>query len=173
VGVTTYVVVDIEADGPLLGVNSMRSIGAVIVKNLCVVDSFYVNIVSHGEQDPDTMNFWAQHKEAYAALLVQPKGPLRATQSFYDWLRSFEPPYVFVSDTNWFDYPWIKWYLRRYIHRDWVFERQECYPDTARLLDIDIPHVRPKLQHHALYDAQAIATEFIYLQKRLSVKEMA
>jgi len=162
----TYFVTDIECDGPLTGVHSLRSIGSVAVKNNVVVSNYYVNVAPHFDSDPDTMNWWKQWPRARASLEENMKAPEVAIKEFREWISGFERPWVFVSDTTWFDYPWIIWYMKFYQNVLFLFNGQLCFTERADLLGIEIPIEYPSMPHNALSDAQAMAKQFIHFNKR-------
>lgn len=110
-----YVSVDVEADGPIPGWNSMLSLGAyAFYENGDEVGSFYMNLLplQGAVQDPDTMNWWATQPEAWAALMENRAEPAYATIEFSKWLSSMPGFAVFVAAPVAFDIMFVYWYLR-------------------------------------------------------------
>ena len=69
-----YVSIDIEADGPAPGLNSMLSLGAVaFTSDGALVDTFSANL--EAREDPKTMRWWAKQPEAWAACRTQIRDP--------------------------------------------------------------------------------------------------
>ena len=65
-----YVSIDIEADGPAPGLNSMLSLGAAaFAGDGTLADTFSANLetLPEAREDPKTMRWWAKQPEAWAA----------------------------------------------------------------------------------------------------------
>lgn len=166
----TYFVTDIECDGPLTGVHSLRSIGSVACNNERVLDKFYINVAPHFEDDPDTINWWKQWPRARQSLETEMHLPEVAIWNYRQWLNNFPKPWVFVSDTDWMDYPWIIWYLQYYLKEMFVFEGQICFTKQARWLGIEVPEVHVPMPHNALSDAEGLAKQFLIVRPRVAQK---
>lgn len=116
----TYISVDVEADGPIPGVYSMLSIGAVAYDNDgSYLGEFSVNIkqIPGASQDPSTMEFWKGNKAAYEATKVNAVEPLEAMVKFDEWVAQYNKP-VFVAYPAGFDFTFTHWYFIRYLGRD-------------------------------------------------------
>ena len=112
-----YVSVDIEADGPIPGVNSMINLGMAAFRlgSDKPVDTFEVNIAALPEavQDPDTMDFWGRNPEAWAYVNRDPEEAGSAMTQVYEWLRSLPgKPVMVVYPT--YDFMFVRWYLVRF-----------------------------------------------------------
>lgn len=115
---TSYVVTDIEADGPDPGRNSMLSFGSVAVdRGGTVLGEFTANLrpLPDGEQDPGTMAWWRTEPEAWTESTRGPQDPATAMPAFADWVRGLPGTPVFVAHPLTFDGLWIDWYLRRFV----------------------------------------------------------
>ena len=80
-----YVSIDIEADGPVPGLNSMLSLGAAaFTGDGALVGTFSANIeaLPEAHEDPKTMRWWAGQPEAWAACRTQTRDPERVMRSF-------------------------------------------------------------------------------------------
>ncbi|MFW5876548.1 MAG: exonuclease [Myxococcota bacterium] len=118
-----YVSTDVEADGPLPGVHSMLSIGSVAL----TLDkenrgTFEANLETLPEAtaDPDTMRWWTQFPEAWAATRRAPEAPVAAMGRYLAWLEGFEQQGwtpVFVAYPAGFDFMYVFWYLKRFAGR--------------------------------------------------------
>ena len=104
-----YISVDIEADGPLPGVHSMLSIGAVNV-----VDPART---FHAELQPISETFIA---EALAVsgldrehLKQHGKDPAAAMAELIAWVKAMKGRPVFCSFSTW-DWSYVYWYLIRF-----------------------------------------------------------
>jgi hypothetical protein len=104
-----FVSVDIEADGPLVGVHSMISIGAV--------DVFRPERTFYAELKPISDAFVP---EALAVsgldrdkLKVEGRDPAEAMTEFAAWAKQLGGRPVFVSFSTW-DWSYVYWYLLRF-----------------------------------------------------------
>lgn len=117
-----YVSVDMEADGPLPGVNSMLSLGAAafVLPHKEPLATFEVNLkpLEGAVQDPNTMSWWSRFPEAWEHATSNPVDPGEGIPAFAQWareLRDLSPggTPVLVTYPTW-DYMWVQWYLMRF-----------------------------------------------------------
>ena len=109
-----FVSVDIEADGPIPGPNSMLSVGAAAFsRNGTMVGTFSANLetLPGAEGDPSTMRWWQDHKEAYEACRKDLQDPKKAMGDFVTWLKRLPGTPVFVAYPAGFDFTYVYWYL--------------------------------------------------------------
>lgn len=124
---TIYVSVDIEADGPIPGVNSMLSLGAaafdpdIAIYNSSkpgepLIGTFSENLkqLTHGVRDKKTMEWWAERPEAWKAATTNMRWPADVMKSFVRWLKELDGQPVFVGYPAGFDFTFVYWYLIRY-----------------------------------------------------------
>ncbi len=116
---TTFVVVDIEADGPIPGPHSMLSLGAAAftVADGIVAD-FEINFepLPGARPYPATMRwFETDAPEALAHARRDPKPPGEAMEQFSDWVFTLAEPRVLAACPAPFDYMWVNWYLYRFL----------------------------------------------------------
>ncbi|MCT4628530.1 3'-5' exoribonuclease [Winogradskyella sp.] len=108
----SYIMVDIESDGPIPGDFSMVSFGAVIVdQNLD--RSFYGKLKPISEKwIPEALNVSGHTREETMTF----SEPEKVMQEFKDWinLNSKGRP-IFISDNNGFDWMFICWYFHHFI----------------------------------------------------------
>src|SRR3954470_8864834 len=123
-----YFSIDIEADGPIPGQNSMLSLGcgAFVLDTTkpdggtCIA-TFNVNLelLSDAHPDDETMAWWNQsrHKAAYAATRVNPRPPYKAIPFFVDWVNNLTPvgsSAVCVGYPITYDFMFLYWYMQRF-----------------------------------------------------------
>jgi len=138
-----YISIDIEADGPIPGDNSMLSFGAAaftfenstadsncpthgfdkeidadcICPRWKMIGTFGVNLelLPGATPNPDTMAWWANQPKAWAECRKDPIPPDLAMTTFGLWLREIakEGPLVIAGYPVTFDFNFIYWY---YIH---------------------------------------------------------
>jgi hypothetical protein len=110
-----YVMVDIEADGPIPGDYSMVSFGAVIVEPA-------LDRVFSGRLKPISEQWLPEalavsgHTRAETLAFADPKTEM---QRFADWLSDLEMKKqpIFVSDNNGFDWMFVCWYFHHFLGR--------------------------------------------------------
>ena len=134
----TYLLVDIEADGPVPGRHSMLSFAAVAFKlDRTIIGTFERNL----EQLPGattyapTMKWWEGFPEAWAACRTNPLPPAQAMTEFLDWLWQLpHQPVVFTA--NPISYDWV--YMHYYLHTftGFVHSISEKSPLSLNALDM-------------------------------------
>jgi len=115
-----YFSVDIEADGPCPGMNSMLSLGcAAFAHDGTRLDTFSANLAPLPESKPHpvTESWWAaQPPEVFDACRLEPEPPGEVMRRFAEWVvetcAGALP--VFVAWPVAFDFPFIDHYLRRF-----------------------------------------------------------
>jgi hypothetical protein len=80
------------------------------------VDTFTANLqtLPGAVADPDTMNWWGQHPEAYAATRTNLEEPVDAMPRYVQWLRQLPGRPAFVAYPAGFDFLFVYWYLIRF-----------------------------------------------------------
>lgn len=114
-----YISTDIETNGPLIGINSMLSLGsAAFSETGDIVSTFEVNLeeLPFGLEDEKCMKeFWANWPEAYATARENPQPCSEAMGSYLAWLKTFEDrSLVFVAYPANFDFSFVQYYLLNY-----------------------------------------------------------
>ncbi len=115
-----YVSVDIEADGPIPGPNSMLSIGCAAFnreKQLIATFSANLNRLEGAVADPTTMNWWANQPEAWARTRENPQAIADAMQALASWLDGLPGKPVFVGYPAAYDFMFVYWYLIKFVGR--------------------------------------------------------
>lgn len=111
-----YVSVDVEADGPIPGPNSMLSLGsAAFSANGRMLDTFSINLetMEGAVGDPKTMAWWKTQPEAWAACRKDLVPPEEAMRGYLAWLGGCKRP-VFVGYPATYDFMFTYWYLVRF-----------------------------------------------------------
>src|SRR6218665_1780852 len=111
----TWIMVDIEADGPIPGDYSMVSFGAVVVEpglsrrfqaRLCPISERWV---------PEALAISGLTREQTLAF----DDAAATMQRFADWLATLGRDHPrFVSDNNGFDWQFINWYFHHFLGRN-------------------------------------------------------
>ncbi|MFV8833526.1 exonuclease [Aquisalimonas sp.] len=112
-----FVSTDIEADGPVPGLYSMLSIGSAAYSlEGELLDTFSVNLETLPEAGthPDTMTWWEQWPEAWAACRQDQQPPEQGMQAYRSWLEGMGGRPVFVAWPVAFDFTFVNYYLHRF-----------------------------------------------------------
>ncbi len=168
----SYIMVDIEADGPIPGDYSMISFGAVVVEP-GLGRTFY------GELRPMSKKFIP---EALAVsgftrehTLTFPE-PEEVMPSFGEWLAavSSERP-MFISDNNGFDWQFINYYFHHFTgHNPFGFSSTNLgslYKGLVRDTTKNFKHLRKtKHTHHSVDDAKGNAEALLAMKDEMGLK---
>lgn len=156
----TWIMVDVEADGPCPGLYSMVSFGAVIVEP-------DLNRTFYGQVRPISDN-WNPQALAVSGHTrdecMRFKHPEDVMKSFENWI-SKNTPYsrpFFISDNNGFDWQFINYYFHRFVG-DNPFGHSSTnlgslYKGLAKSTFKNFKHLRKtKHTHHPVDDAKGNA----------------
>lgn len=117
-GEVTYVVTDIECDGPNPNRNSMLSFASVAVSARGdIVGEFEAVLEPRPDrvQDAGTMEWWRTQPEVWAAATANPEPPAVVMERFAQWVEGLPGLRVFTARPLIFDGPWIDHYLDHYL----------------------------------------------------------
>nr|WP_211176234.1 3'-5' exoribonuclease [Brasilonema sp. UFV-L1] len=64
---------------------------------------------------PETMNWWSQQPDAWAAARTNPQPPPQVMQSFHSWLLGLPGKPIFVGYPAAFDFMFVYWYLMKFV----------------------------------------------------------
>lgn len=108
----SYVMVDVESDGPIPGDYSMISFGAVLV-NAELNRTFGVRLRPISERwIPEALAVSGFSREQ----TLEFEDPEVAMRGFRDWLAENCPGRpMFISDNNGYDWQFINWYFHHYL----------------------------------------------------------
>lgn len=109
-----FISVDIEADGPIPGDNSMLSLGAAaFTADGKMLSTFSINFetLENAEGNHDTMRWWAENQQAYDQTRLSPVKPGRAIGQFVEWVNQQPGKPVCVCYPAGYDFTWIYWYM--------------------------------------------------------------
>lgn len=111
-----YVVVDIETDGPVPGIHSMLSIGAVATSATQEVSTFYRTILpmESAQPDPDTAQWWRRQPDLWKEVTTNAIPAVQAMREFLAWIDDLGKKPVFVAHPIGFDYAFVNWYLFKF-----------------------------------------------------------
>mgnify|MGYP001305753779 CR=1 FL=1 len=131
----TYVVCDIEADGPIPGPHSMISLAAVAVNREGEeLGDFEINFLplENATTHPSTMKWFAAHAPEALELSKQNQvSPKEGMNKFGNWLLTLPKPRVMAAHPAPFDFMWINWYIQTFLA-----DRLAKVPYSMPFLDI-------------------------------------
>jgi DNA polymerase III epsilon subunit-like protein len=168
----SYVMVDVEADGPAPGVYSLVSIGAVVVTP-ALDQTFY------GQLRPIT-DAWLPDALAVSGFTrAQHDGfddPRDVMARFADWLTSHggRRP-IFISDNNGFDWGFVNYYFHRFIGQNPFGHSSQnlgsLYKGVVKDTFANFKHLRTtKHTHHPVDDARGNAEALLRIKTELGLK---
>ena len=115
----TYVVCDIEADGPIPGPHSMMSLGAVAVNKVGnIFGEFEINFLPLKKAKPHSKTMEWFNKNAPKALMyckINQVEPQEGMKRFGNWLLTLPMPRVMAAHPAPLDFMWINWYIQTYL----------------------------------------------------------
>lgn len=186
-----YISIDIEADGPCPGLNSMLQFGAVFYDDQgTIVDEYGVNLeqITGGKQDPGTMKWWATQEVKFPGIwtrlrenLISPQAAMEAFgQAVTQVSTKLHASPICVAYPAGFDFTWLYYYLLTFTGKSCVGFScldmktmamtllQKNYSDSAKKrfpkhwFDPSLPH-----NHNALDDAREQGYIFFQMKKDL------
>lgn len=118
-----YISIDVEADGPIPGWNSMLQLGAAAFDGLSEepLGTFSVNLdlLPGATQDPDTMTWWGTNEKAYSKTREGTRKPEAAMRDFVNWVNQIsckqDKKPVLIGYPVTYDFMYVYWYTMRFV----------------------------------------------------------
>jgi hypothetical protein len=168
----TYVMIDVESDGPIPGDYSMVCFGAVIVEP-GLGRSFYGQLRPISDRFlPEALAVSGVSREQ--ALEFQ--APERVMRSFERWLaEQCRGRMLFVSDNNGFDWSFINWYFHHFLGKNpFGFSSTNLgslYKGLVKDTFKNFKHLRrTRHTHHPVDDARGNAEALLHMKEALGLK---
>lgn len=162
-----YVMVDVEADGPIPGDYSMISFGAVIVEP-SLDRTFYGQLKPISELFvPEALAVSGFTREDCLAF----DDPKIVMKNFADWLSSeCKGRMIFISDNNGFDWQFVNWNFHHFIGRNpFGFSSTNLgslYKGLQKDTFVTFKHLRKtKHTHHPVDDAKGNAEALLQMKE--------
>ena len=168
----SYIMVDIEADGPIPGDYSMVSFGAVIVEP-DLKRTFYGQLKPISERwIPQALAVSGHSREETLTF----EEPAVVMQRFADWLkREVKGRSHFIADNNGFDWSFINWYFHHFLG-DNPFGYSSTnlgslYKGVVRDIFQNFKHLRKTAHdHHPVNDAKGNAEALLTFARQYGLK---
>lgn len=167
-----YIMVDVEADGPIPGDYSMISLGAVLV-NQALDQTFYGRLrpisdrfipealAVSGHTRPETLQF---------------EEPATVMRDFKEWLaQTGKDRPVFISDNNGFDWMFVCWYFHHFLGENPFGHSSQNLGSLYKGLTKDtfqnFKHLRRTSHtHHPVDDARGNAEALLTMKGEMGLK---
>lgn len=168
----SYIVVDIESDGPIPGDFSMICFGAVLVdENLST--TFYGKLRPISEQwNPEALAISGFSREETMKF----ENPSDVMLKFEKWIKeNSKGRPIFISDNNGFDWMFICWYFHHFINRNpfgYSSRRiSDLYCGLVKDTFAQWKHLRKtKHTHNPVDDAKGNAEVILYMKNEMDLK---
>ncbi len=169
---TTWIVVDIEADGQVPGLFSMICFGAVPIVDGEIGKSFYGTLRPISDDwDAESLSISGFTREE----CLQFEDPKETMVDFNDWVKSFKvdgKKVKFLSDNNGFDWSFINYYFHRFVGKNpfGYSSRRigDIYAGFVRDLDAKYDSlIKTKHTHNPVDDAMGEAEAFVEILKMI------
>jgi hypothetical protein len=167
----SFIMVDIESDGPIPGDYSMISFGAVLVDEQ-LDKTFYGRLKPISDQYlPEALAVSGHSREEVLTF----DEPAFVMTAFETWIttNSKDRP-IFISDNNGFDWMFICWYFHHFIGRNpFGFSSQNLgslYKGLQKDLFKNFKHLRKtKHSHHPVDDAKGNAEALLTMRNEMGL----
>lgn len=168
----SFVMVDIEADGPIPGNYSMISFGAVMV-NQNLSPTFYGKLKPISENYINKALSVSGFSREETMQFDEPKDVML---KFNVWLQqNSEGHPIFISDNNGFDWMFICWYFYHFLGENPFGHSSvnlgSLYKGVVKDMFQNFKHLRKtKHTHHPVDDAKGNAEAFLEIIKQYDLK---
>ncbi len=168
----SYIMVDIEADGPIPGDYSMVCFGAVLAEP-SLSKTFYGQLAPVSDKwIPDALRVSGFSREETLAF----NDPEKVMREFGDWLKevSTNRP-VFIADNNGFDWQFINWYFHHFTGSNPFGHSStnlgSLYKGIVKNMSKNFKHLRKtKHTHHPVDDAKGNAEALLAIKEEFELK---
>jgi len=168
----SYIMVDVEADGPIPGDYSMICFGAIVVEP-SLEKTFY------GTLKPISKT-WIPAALAVSGFTREETlafdDPQAVMEAFEAWIRanSNGRPF-FISDNNGFDWQFINWYFHHFLGANpFGFSSTNLgslYKGLMKDTFVNFKHLRQtKHTHHPVDDAKGNAEALLHMKQEMELK---
>ena len=173
VSAMSFVMVDVESDGPIPGDYSMICFGAVVVDET-LEKTFYARLRPISDK-------WVPEALAVSGFTreqtMQFDPPLQAMHAFRDWLRAYASAgrLMFISDNNGYDWQFINWYFHHFLGENPFGHSStnlgSLYKGVVRDFSKNFKHLRITAHtHHPVDDARGNAEAFLEIIREHGIK---
>ena len=168
----TYIMVDVEADGPIPGDYSMVCLGAIVVEP-SLARSFYARLKPISENWlPEALKIGGFSREE-TLLFDEPKSVMESFDSWISEVSERRP--FFVSDNNGFDWQFVNWYFHHFLGRNPFGYSStnlgSLYKGLVKDVFASFKHMRRTPHtHNPLDDARGNAEALLQMREKFGLK---
>ncbi len=167
-----YLMVDVEADGPIPGDYSMICFGAVVVE-AALDKTFYGRLRPISDQwVPEALAVSGFSREETLAFAE----PREVMEQFTRWLaENVRGRPHFISDNNGFDWQFINWYFHHFLGKNPFGHSSSnlgsLYKGVVKDVFANFKHLRKTAHtHHPVDDARGNAEALLQLKEQYGLK---
>lgn len=168
----SYIMVDVEADGPIPGDYSMVCFGAIVVEP-SLTKTFYGQTKPISEKwIPEALAISGFSREETLSF----DDPKTVMQNFADWIAEHgQDRPLFISDNNGFDWGYINWYFHHFLGRNpFGFSSTNLgslYKGLVKDVFKSFKHLRKtRHTHHPVDDAKGNAEALLAIKEKYGLK---
>jgi hypothetical protein len=168
----SYIMVDVEADGPIPGDFSMVSFGAIVVQP-ALDQTFYGQLRPiSGKWIPEALAVSGFSREQTLGF----DDPRAVMESFSLWLKEHSKGRpMFVSDNNGFDWQFVNWYFHHFLGANPFGHSStnlgSLYKGLVKDASQNFKHLRrTRHTHHPVDDAKGNAEALLHLKSVMGLK---
>ena len=168
----SYIMVDVESDGPIPGDYSMISFGAVLVDDR-LDKTFYGQLSPISEKFVPEALVISGHTRQETLSFEDPK---KVMENFASWLKTLKlDKIVFISDNNGFDWMFMCWYFHHFLgNNPFGYSSQNLgslYKGLVKDTFQNFKHLRKTPHtHHPVDDAKGNAEALLIMKKDYNLK---
>ncbi|MEE3717016.1 exonuclease domain-containing protein [Tumidithrix elongata RA019] len=168
----SYIMVDVESDGPIPGDYSMICFGAIVVEP-SLSRTFYAQLKPISAQwIPEALKISGFSREETLTFAE----PQTAMEKFADWIEaesSGRP--LFISDNNGFDWQFINWYFHHFCGKNpFGYSSSNLgslYKGLVKDTFVNFKHLRKTAHtHHPVDDVRGNAEALLQLKEKYGLK---
>ncbi len=168
----TYVMIDVEADGPIPGDYSMISFGAIVVDDK-LDKTFYGRLRPISEKYvPESLQVSGHTREETLGF----EEPAKVMVEFKEWINAncMDRP-IFISDNNGFDWMFVAWYFHRFLGVNPFGHSSQnlgsLYKGLIKDTFKNFKHLRKtKHTHNPVDDARGNAEALLAMEKEYGIR---
>jgi len=167
----SFIMVDIESDGPIPGDYSMICFGAVLV-NEHLTETFYAQLKPISDNYiPESLAISGFSRSETLKF----DDPKIVMLNFENWINKVSKQPIFISDNNGFDWMFICWYFHHFLGKNpFGYSSQNLgsfYKGVVKNYFQNFKHLRKTAHtHNPVDDAKGNAEAFLQIIKNYEIK---
>jgi len=168
----SWIMIDIESDGPIPGDYSMISFGAIIVEEP-LKTTFYAKLKPISDKwIPEALSISGFTREETLTF----DDPKVVMKNFNEWIEQVSKgKALFISDNNGYDWQFINWYFHHFLKNNPFGYSStnlgSIYKGMQKNMSLNFKHLRKTTHtHNALDDANGNAEAFLIMVKEYGLK---